>query len=76
MCAQLSVAGTFDDCQRLVKAAFADPTLSAHRELSSANSIDIGRPCRQACYYVAASLAGVRRTGEPVDFIVPSGRPR
>jgi len=69
----LSVAGTFDDCQRLVKAAFADPALSAHRELSSANSINIGRLMPQACYYVATSLAGYRRTGQKVNFIVPSG---
>jgi len=69
----LSVAGTFDDCQRLVKAAFADPELSAHRELSSANSINIGRLLPQACYYVAASLQGFRRTGKKVNFIVPSG---
>ena len=69
----LSVAGTFDDCQRLVKAAFADPALSAHRELSSANSINIGRLLPQACYYVATSLAGYRRTGQKVNFIVPSG---
>jgi threonine synthase len=69
----LSVAGTFDDCQRLVKAAFADPALAAARELSSANSINIGRLMPQACYYVAASLAGYRRTGQKVNFIVPSG---
>jgi threonine synthase len=69
----LSVAGTFDDCQRLVKAAFADASLRAARELSSANSINIGRLLPQACYYVAASLAGYRRTGQKVNFIVPSG---
>jgi threonine synthase len=69
----LSVAGTFDDCQRLVKAAFADASLMAARELSSANSINIGRLLPQACYYVAASLAGYRRTGQKVNFIVPSG---
>jgi threonine synthase len=69
----LSVAGTFDDCQRLVKAAFADASLSQSRELSSANSINIGRLLPQACYYVAASLAGYRRTGRKVNFIVPSG---
>lgn len=69
----LSVAGTFDDCQRLVKAAFADGRLSAARELSSANSINIGRLLPQACYYVHASLEGFRRTGKPVNFIVPSG---
>ena len=69
----LSVAGTFDDCQRLVKEAFADRALAARRELSSANSINVGRLLPQACYYVYASLAGWRRTGKPVSFIVPSG---
>ena len=69
----LSVAGTFDDCQRLVKAAFADRALSARRELSSANSINVGRLLPQACYYAQASLAGWRRTGRLVNFIVPSG---
>ena len=69
----LSVAGTFDDCQRLVKAAFADPALAARRELSSANSINVGRLLPQACYYVQASLATWRRTGRTANFIVPSG---
>jgi threonine synthase len=69
----LSVAGTFDDCQRLVKAAFAEPALATRRELSSANSINVGRLLPQACYYVMASLAGFRRTGRKVNFIVPSG---
>ena len=69
----LSVAGTFDDCQRLVKAAFADPALAKRRELSSANSINVGRLLPQACYYVHASLATWRRTGRLANFIVPSG---
>jgi threonine synthase len=69
----LSVAGSFDDCQRLVKAAFADPALAARRALSSANSINVGRLLPQACYYVQASLATWRRTGRPANFIVPSG---
>jgi threonine synthase len=69
----LSVDGTFDDCQRLVKAAFADPALGARRELSSANSINVGRLLPQACYYVHASLATWRRTGQAANFVVPSG---
>jgi len=69
----LSVAGTFDDCQRLVKAAFADPALAARRVLSSANSINVGRLLPQACYYAEASLATWRRTGRAANFIVPSG---
>jgi threonine synthase len=69
----LSVAGTFDDCQRLVKAAFADPALAGARALSSANSINVGRLLPQASYYAYASLATFRRSGKQANFIVPSG---
>ena len=69
----LSVDGTFDDCQRLVKAAFAEPALARRRVLSSANSINVGRLLPQACYYVLASLATFRRTGRAANVIVPSG---
>ena len=69
----LTVRGTFDDCQALVKAAFADASFSATRELSSANSINVGRLLPQASYYAYASLATWRRTGRKANFIVPSG---
>jgi threonine synthase len=69
----LAVRGTFDDCQRLVKAAFLDPQLAAERALSSANSINLGRLLPQSVYYAATSLAIWRRHGEPASFIVPSG---
>ena len=68
-----AVRGTFDDCQRLVKEAFLDPALRERYELSSANSINLGRLLPQAVYYAATSLASWRRYGEPVSFIVPSG---
>jgi threonine synthase len=68
-----AVSGTFDDCQRLVKDAFLDPTLRERFELSSANSINLGRLLPQAVYYAAASLAVWRRYGERASFIVPSG---
>ena len=68
-----AVRGTFDDCQRLVKQAFMDPGLREQRELSSANSINLGRLLPQAVYYAAASLSIWRRHGEPASFIVPSG---
>lgn len=51
----LAVRGSFDDCQALVKAAFADPELSRKHALSSANSINISRLIPQAFYYVAAA---------------------
>ena len=69
----LAVRGTFDDCQRLVKAAFVDPQLAGQRLLSSANSINLGRLLPQSTYYAATSLAVWRRYGEPASFIVPSG---
>ena len=69
----LSVRGTFDDCQRLVKAAFLDPALAARRVLSSANSINLGRLLPQSVYYAATSLAVWHRYGEPAAFVVPSG---
>ncbi len=69
----LAVQGTFDDCQALVKAAFADTGLAAERVLSSANSINVGRLLPQASYYAYASLATFRRTGRAANFIVPSG---
>ncbi len=68
-----AVRGTFDDCQRMVKDAFMDDDLRARFELSSANSINLGRLLPQAVYYAAASLAHWRHRGEPLSFIVPSG---
>ena len=69
----LALDGKFDDCQALVKRAFADPELAA-LNLSSANSINIGRLLPQSVYYVwaAARLADVAG-GERVVFSVPSG---
>ncbi len=66
------VSGTFDDCQRLVKAAFLDEGLSG-LHLASANSITIGRLLPQTFYYVAGYLAVAREIGEEVIFAVPTG---
>jgi threonine synthase len=66
------VPGTFDDCQRLVKQAFLDPSLE-DLNLSSANSINIGRLLPQTVYYFASWLAlGGPEAGDVV-FAVPSG---
>ena len=51
----LAVEGSFDDCQRMVKAALADEGLKKRMSLSSANSINISRLIPQAVYYSAAS---------------------
>ena len=67
------VAGTFDDCQRLVKEAFVDSGLKQRFELSSANSINLGRLLPQAVYYAATSLAVYRAHGVTPNFLIPSG---
>ena len=51
----LAVEGSFDDCQRLVKAALADDNLKKRTALSSANSINISRLIPQAVYYSYAA---------------------
>jgi threonine synthase len=67
----IGIDGKFDDCQALVKQAFADPDLG-HFRFSSANSINIGRLLPQAVYYFYA-YARLQRGGERVVFSVPSG---
>ncbi len=69
----LAVRGTFDDCQRLVKQAFLDQSFRAKVEMSSANSINLGRLLPQAVYYAASSLAVRAQTGEKASYIIPSG---
>ncbi len=70
----LAVEGSFDDCQALVKAAFADAGLAARHGLTSANSINVARLLPQTLYY-AEAVAVLRRQGysDPPVFSVPSG---
>lgn len=68
-----AVRGCFDDCQRMVKQAFLDAALKQRFELSSANSINLGRLLPQAVYYLASSLAIWREHGERASYIIPSG---
>jgi threonine synthase len=64
----VSVQGTFDDCQRLVKEAFADDELRKHVWLTPANSINLGRLLPQVFYYFL-----VARLGRAPVVSVPSG---
>jgi threonine synthase len=68
----IAIKGKFDDCQKLVKEAFLDPSL-AHINLSSANSINIGRLLPQSVYYFYAWSRLSGRIGDPGIFSVPSG---
>ncbi|MFZ2234982.1 MAG: threonine synthase [Dokdonella sp.] len=67
------VAGSFDDCQRMVKLALADRELQAQRPLSSANSISLGRLLPQMSYYAMAALARWRATENELGFVIPTG---
>jgi threonine synthase len=67
----IGIDGKFDDCQALVKQAFADPDLKRIR-FSSANSINIGRLLPQAVYYFYG-YAQLQQRGEQAVFSIPSG---
>jgi threonine synthase len=69
----LRVAGSFDDCQSMVKQAFADGELRARVPLSSANSISLGRLLPQMAYYAQAALAHWRKQNTLLNFVVPTG---
>lgn len=69
----IAVNGTFDDCQALVKSAFADEELNAKFRLTSANSINIARLIPQMFYYFGA-YAQLKKMGmDRIVFAVPSG---
>ena len=67
----VAVAGTFDDCQRLAKEAFADPSLQSRVRLTSANSISLGRLIPQMFYYAYA--ASQSSADKELTISVPSG---
>src|SRR5512134_2351612 len=69
----LAVAGTFDDCQDLVKAVSGDLEFKAHWHIGSVNSINWGRIVAQVVYYFRGYLAATSRSDERVSFAVPSG---
>ena len=70
----LEVDGTFDDCQTLVKEAFADRHLNSLLQLTSANSINVARFIPQSFYYFGA-YAQLDRADKADDLTVcvPSG---
>ena len=68
----VAIAGTFDDCQALVKALFADLALRDEIGLAAVNSINWARVAAQTAYYVYAALA-LGAPGRAVSFVVPTG---
>ncbi|HVT58478.1 MAG TPA: threonine synthase [Thermoanaerobaculia bacterium] len=72
----LAVQGTFDDCQRLVRACFADPALAAELALISANSINVARLLAQVLYFfeTVAQLRRLNMTGAVAELHARGGR--
>ena len=68
----LAVEGSFDDCQDLVKAMFADAPFRARHRLSAVNSINWARIAAQVVYYFAAGVA-LGAPDVPASFAVPTG---
>jgi len=70
----IAIDGTFDDCQHLVKAAFANVELTEKHKLMSANSINVGRVIPQSFYYFWTSLrAKAAYPKKPLVYSIPSG---
>lgn len=73
----LSVEGSFDDCQDIVKALFADPDTNRSHRLAAVNSINWARINAQIIFYFQAYFSLLRLPGfdstKDIDFVVPSG---
>ena len=68
----IALRGTFDDCQDLVKAMFADADFRRSQRITAVNSINWARVVAQAVYYVWAALR-LGAPDRPVAFTVPTG---
>ena len=69
----IEVDGDFDDCQRLAKAAFADAGMTGALNLTSANSISIGRLIPQMAYVAFAATRVFAETGQKPGLVIPTG---
>jgi threonine synthase len=68
----LSIQGSFDDCQNIVKASFADDSFRTGVDLSGVNSINWARIAAQSVYYFTAAVA-LGAPGRAVAFCTPTG---
>ena len=67
----LSIDGSFDDCQSIMKRAFADLPFKSQHDLGAVNSVNWARVLAQVVYYVHATLQCDQ--GDGVDVSVPTG---
>ena len=69
-----AVDGSFDDCHRLTKEAFANTDVRREVRLTSANSVNIGRLLPQMVYYFHAVAQAARLApGAEINICTPSG---
>ncbi|WP_024770065.1 threonine synthase [Aquimarina macrocephali] len=68
----LEINGVFDDCQEMVKTAFLDASITDHKQLTSANSINVARWLPQLFYFLFA-YKQVKHKKKDIVFSVPSG---
>jgi len=71
----INIEGNFDDCQAIVKAAFADPAFREEVNLGAINSINWARVLAQITYYFYAWLKVTDKGDKKaaVNFAVPTG---
>jgi len=69
----IALAGTFDDCQDVVKEISSDAQFKEDHRLGAVNSINWGRVIAQVVYYFKAYFAATSSNDEQVSFAVPSG---
>jgi threonine synthase len=70
----LSVDGTFDDCQHIMKTIFSDVDFKTAHSLGSVNSVNWARVLAQTVYYFYAAFRAMEKTGaQTVQFSVPTG---
>lgn len=73
----ISIEGSFDDCQDIVKALFADPHINQTHRLGAVNSISFARILAQIVYYFHSYFSLLRSPGydksKSLRYVVPSG---
>ncbi len=69
----LAIAGTFDDCQDIVKTLSSDAPFKERYRIGAVNSINWARIAAQVVYYFKGYFAATTRDDQQVEFAVPSG---
>ena len=69
----IALEGTFDDCQDMVKALFADTAFRIEHQLGALNSINWARVVAQVVYYVTSAISLGASGTQPISVAVPSG---